>query len=104
MPDRATAPGQPLNGGCPGFCFKRFKPLSLSRRERETLTLAAYGHTDLEIARRLCLGARTVRVYLFRARQKLNAANTTHAVAVAVSLKLIDFDACLASAPVFLQG
>ncbi len=98
MPDRATAPGQSLIGGCPGFCFK-----PLSRRERETLTLAAYGHTDLEIARRLCLGARTVRVYLFRAREKLHAANTTHAVAVAVSLKLIDFDACLASTPVILQ-
>lgn len=81
MPDRAFNAGAHPVDGCALF---------LSNREAETLTLAAQGLTDTAIGRLLALAPRTVRQYLQQARQKLNAANTTHAVALALSYQLIE--------------
>lgn len=62
---------------------------ALSIRERDVLQLAATGRTNDEIADKLAIAERTVRVYLETARYKLAAANRTHAVARALSLGLI---------------
>lgn len=84
-------PGQSAQTGCPGFVFKPVSRKPLSPRETETLSLAAQGLTDVEISRRLFLAARTVRMYLGSARRKLNANNTTHAVALGLVQGLIEF-------------
>jgi len=62
---------------------------SLSVRERDVLQLAAEGLRTDEIADKLSIAERTVRVYLDTARHKLGASNRTHAVAKALSLGLI---------------
>lgn len=54
----------------------------LTRREIEYLELAAQGFTDREIAIRLEVARATVRNTLVVIRNKLNARNTTHAVAL----------------------
>lgn len=64
-------------------------PFFLPRRQRETLFLAAQGLTLLGIGQQLGIKPRTVKKHLSRSRQTFNAANTTHAVAIAVSLGLI---------------
>src|SRR5687768_11715567 len=87
MPDRVETPGQPPDGvGCPFF---------LSERQRQVLSYAAQGYTDLAIARRLVkpdgqpVKARTVRAHLQAVRVTLGALNTTHAVAIAIAVGLI---------------
>jgi DNA-binding CsgD family transcriptional regulator len=81
MPDRDVNPGQSEKSDCSFFV--------LSDRQRQVLALAALGLTDREIARRLALSSRTVRHYLATARELLGAANTTHAVALALVSKMI---------------
>jgi DNA-binding NarL/FixJ family response regulator len=88
MPDRAIEPGQSVNTGCPFFVPKR-----LTDREREALSLAAMGWTTRAIARRLSVAERTAKAHLQAAREKLDAQNTTHAVAIALSRRLIDLNA-----------
>lgn len=83
MPDRATSPGQSVNTGCPFF---------LSPKQRLILSLAAQGLTDVEIARRLGRSPRTVRTHLENVRERLGAVNTTNAVAIALSRRLIMFE------------
>ncbi|MHB2167426.1 helix-turn-helix transcriptional regulator [Alsobacter sp. R-9] len=61
----------------------------LSPRERETLQLTASGLTSDEVAERMEISERVVRAHLQTCRYKLNALNTTHAVARAVKLGLI---------------
>ncbi len=61
----------------------------LSKREIEVLTWAAAGKTVADIAIILSISAHTVRTYLEMSRARLNAINTTHAVARALSLDLI---------------
>jgi len=80
LPDRDIVPGQPVVAGC---------PFLLSARERQALSLAADGQTDIEAARAMRVAPRTLRQYLQRARGKLSAINTTHAVAIAVKSNLI---------------
>lgn len=61
----------------------------LSPRESEVLQLLAGGLNRSRVAERLKISEHTLRVYVESARFKLGAANTTHAVARAVSHGLI---------------
>lgn len=61
----------------------------LSARERDVLTLLSLGHSRGEAAEQLKISEHTFRAYLDTARLKLNAANTVHAVASAVTRGLI---------------
>lgn len=88
MPDRANIAGAVRTDGLP---LSVFKP-KLSKRETQTLTLAAQGCTDEEIGRWLCLTPRAVRLYLNNAYSKLGARNRTNAVAIALNHRLIQFD------------
>jgi PAS domain S-box-containing protein len=56
----------------------------LSPREREVLRLVAQGATGDEVARQLQLSPETVRRHVRRARDKLGAANRSHAIALAL--------------------
>jgi DNA-binding NarL/FixJ family response regulator len=87
MPDRAIEPGQSTNVGCPFFVSK-----NLTDRECEALSLAAQGWTTRAIARRLAVAERTAKAHLQAAREKLEAQNTTHAVAIALSRQLINLN------------
>jgi len=89
MPDSASLPGQSVKSGCPVFLFP---PTPLNQRQRDILRLAALGQTDEVIAQTLGISARTVRWHLQRARRVLQATNTTHAVALAVSRGYINVD------------
>ena len=62
---------------------------ALSPRENETLTFLALGYSRAQVAHTLCISENTLRVYIESARYKLGAANTTHAVSLAVSRGLI---------------
>lgn len=57
--------------------------LELCPREGEALVLAALGHSTKESARIMGVAACTVKAYLDRAREKLNARNVAHAVSIA---------------------
>ncbi|WP_158266684.1 helix-turn-helix transcriptional regulator [Alsobacter soli] len=61
----------------------------LSPRERQVLTLAAQGLPHKAVAFALAISERAVKLYLDSARAKLGAHNTAHAVAYAVSRRLI---------------
>lgn len=62
---------------------------SLSPREKDTLSLLATGANRANIAETLNISESTLRVYIESARFKLGAANTTHAVAMALTHGLI---------------
>ncbi len=79
-------PGPSALADSPGFVFK-----PLSKRQCQALSLAAIGHTDVQAARAMGVAARTLRGYLQEARERLGAINTTHAVAIAVFCRLINF-------------
>jgi DNA-binding CsgD family transcriptional regulator len=61
----------------------------VSARELDCLKWTAAGKTAWEASRILGISERTVRFHLNSAREKLNCANTTQAVAVAVSQRMI---------------
>ncbi|SEQ09991.1 helix-turn-helix transcriptional regulator [Thalassovita taeanensis] len=61
----------------------------LSPREVDAITLIAMGHSRAQVADALSISEHTLRVYIESARFKLGAANTTHAVARAISRGLI---------------
>jgi DNA-binding CsgD family transcriptional regulator len=61
----------------------------LSPRETDALTLLAVGYNRAQVAETLSISEHTLRVYIESARFKLGAANTTHAVARALSRGLI---------------
>lgn len=61
----------------------------LTRREIEVMTLTALGKTRSAISQTLSISEETVKDYIVRACRKLNATNKTHAVALAVTLRLI---------------
>ncbi|SDT95255.1 LuxR family transcriptional regulator [Stappia sp. ES.058] len=62
----------------------------LSPREHECLKWASEGKTYEDIALLIGIRPGTVKTYMEMSRRKLNALNTTHMVARALSLKLID--------------
>jgi len=61
----------------------------LSPREIDAMTLLAIGYNRAQVADTLSISEHTLRVYIESARFKLGAANTTHAVARALSRGLI---------------
>jgi DNA-binding CsgD family transcriptional regulator len=62
---------------------------TLTERERECLTWVATGKTAAQVAATLSLSEATIIYHLSKARRKLDAANSRHAVSKAISLKLI---------------
>lgn len=62
---------------------------ALSPRERDVLTFLAVGHSRSEAADKLGISEHTFRAYLDAARLKLGAANTTHAVVLALTQGLL---------------
>ena len=72
------------------MCDQTHRPFSLSPRQTQVLVLAAQGLTLVGIGNRLFLTERTIRKHLGDARNKLNAINTTHAVAIAITNQLIE--------------
>lgn len=64
---------------------------SLTRREREILVWVANGKSYWETGQILGIAEGTVRIHLTSIRKKLNAANTTNAVAKAVHQRAIVF-------------
>ncbi|NLK17338.1 MAG: LuxR family transcriptional regulator [Clostridiales bacterium] len=71
--------------------LKRFNEdvVSLSKREREILSLAGEGYTRSEIAQRLFLAPGTVKIHLHNIYSKLDAKGKTDAIRRAELLKLI---------------
>lgn len=69
--------------------FGRAPATRLTPRELEALQWAAQGKTTAETAIVLGVSERTVRAFLDGARHKLGAGNVTHAVARALSLRLL---------------
>lgn len=63
---------------------------TLSRREREVLSMLAGGRTVGEIATDLVLSPFTVRTHVRNAKDKLQARTTAHAVAIALEQKVLD--------------
>jgi DNA-binding CsgD family transcriptional regulator len=63
--------------------------MSLTRREIQIISSVAEGNTQSETAKLLGINSLTVNTYLDRIREKLNASNTVHAVAIAVKQKII---------------
>lgn len=72
---------------------------ALSRRETDALTFLAMGYSRAQVADLLKISEHTLRAYIESARFKLNALNTTHAVARAVSEGLIMVGGSARSAP-----
>ena len=64
----------------------------LTTRERETLRLAANGHTNRAIARAMGLTEDTVKTRMVKLRRKLRATDRAHAVAVALVLGVLTAD------------
>lgn len=65
--------------------------ISLSRRERECLELAAQGKSDCEIGRVLRISESTVRTYIERVMRRVGAPTRAQAIAHALALRLIRF-------------
>lgn len=61
----------------------------LSEREREVLQLLALGHTNQEIAERLCLSVKTVETYRARIHEKLGVRGRASLVRYAIERGLI---------------
>ena len=74
-------------------------PVTLSKREEESLTWAARGKTMRETADILNIGYGSVRTHLDVARIKLKCVNVTHAAAVAVAVGLIPAQALKGTDP-----
>lgn len=63
--------------------------IEITAREYQVLSLAAEGFAAREIGAQLSISCRTVEIYRQQVNRKLNARNTTHAVAVAIGTGLI---------------
>lgn len=57
--------------------------MTMPERERQAVQLVADGHTYPTAALEMHVSLTTIQSYLERARWRLNARNTTHAVAIA---------------------
>ncbi len=67
-------------------------PFGLTKREREVLTLVAYGHTGARIAAQLFVSPTTVETHVNNALIKLEARNRVHGVAIALRAREIGID------------
>lgn len=65
------------------------KSYALTRTQKIVLTYVSEGLSEREIAAALYLSERTVKRHLAAIRSRLGAKNTTHAVVIALWLKLI---------------
>jgi DNA-binding CsgD family transcriptional regulator len=92
MPDRAGMPGRSMDY----MARPIFVSTRLSKRELEVLRLAQRSRTDKEIGLALGITPRTVRAHVQTACGKLGAQGRTHAVVIALSRQLIQFDAITA--------
>lgn len=63
---------------------------ALTQREREVLRMVAMGAENREISERLMIGTETVRTHMSRIMRKLGVHNRAHAVAIALTGRLID--------------
>ena len=72
----------------PGAAAPAVVPV-LTARERECLSWAATGKTAAQVAATLALSEATIIYHLTKARRKLDAENSRHAISKAISLKLI---------------
>lgn len=61
----------------------------LTKRQLEILQLLAHGHTYKSCANKLSISPRTVENTMRETRIRLNATNTNHAVAIALSRGLV---------------
>lgn len=68
------------------------RPLSLSIREKEVLIWLKEGKSSWDISRILHVSERTVNFHIENIMRKLDAVNRTHAVAIAIEQRLINFD------------
>ena len=66
---------------------------ALRPRHRDVLMLAALGLTQQQSAKRLDVSRHTVEAHLTEARKRLDATNTTHAVAVAIATGQLEVSA-----------
>ena len=63
----------------------------LTARERRIMMLVSCGKTREEIAKSMSLSGATVKLTVLNVREKLDAVNTPHAVALAFSRGIISF-------------
>jgi DNA-binding CsgD family transcriptional regulator len=77
------------NGLDPSIAAKDQPTPALTKRERECLSWAATGKTAAETALTLSLSETTIIYHLSKARRKLEAENSRHAISRAIALKLI---------------
>jgi DNA-binding NarL/FixJ family response regulator len=68
------------------------EPPKPSQRELELLYLMADGFTDVEIAEKLSISAKTMRSRLHALRMKMQARTRTHVVAIAFRRGLLQVD------------
>jgi DNA-binding NarL/FixJ family response regulator len=68
------------------------EPPKPSQRELELLALMADGLTDVEIAEKLSISAKTMRSRLHALRMKMHARTRTHAVAIAFRRGLLEVE------------
>lgn len=74
------------------FARAQSRALELTDRERVVLTLAARGNTYGEIAAKLGVSEETVRRQIADGRGRLGARNIAHAVAIALTRGIIEFE------------
>jgi len=77
--------------GTSGAECKSTQPFYLPHRQALALSLAAAGLRDAQIGDEMGITLDTVRNHLVKARRRLGARNTTHAVALALTRGLISF-------------
>lgn len=65
-------------------------PYVLTKREREILSLVAFGHTGVEIAAQLFLSPATVQTHMVNMLIRLGARNRAHGVAIALQTGELD--------------
>src|SRR5215475_10608381 len=65
------------------------RPIVFSDRERECIQLAARGHSDTDIGRKLGLSGKTVNAYIERVKIKLGVDTRVEAIVLAVKAGLI---------------
>lgn len=90
---RAVANGSKLIAGSSTDADSlRNGPSTLSKREREILSLLASGQTNAEIAEALFFATKTVERHVATIFAKLGARSRAHAAALAVSRRIIELD------------